>query len=695
MMMKKILALALAVLLMSLALPAMAADKATFKLNNDYDLVFVGSTVQMNVIRTGDAAEGTVTFTSSNEKRATVDENGLVTGVSKGQVSITARLETEKQTYKSVLTVTVAVPVTEIDVTETNLPIYDAADPLVAPLLTLSADDADAALPVLLLRKGSQLSLTVNALPKDANDRRTVLSVSDETMVQVQNKTLTGKALGDCILTITSRQNPEVTRRYRLLVIQPVTKVSITADTRTMYVGDLLPLNAAFTPENASIQSVVWTSGNEKVATVDENGIVTGVGKGQATIRATAVDGSKRYATFTVTVKQQPQSVTLQEDSAVINVGRYKTLKATVLPSNTSDKSVVWTSSDESIATVNKQGRVTGVAPGVCVITCAAKDFSEVYAAATVTVCQPVTKVTFADKQVSFNVGGTCQLFWQTSPSNATNTAVSFQSSNTKIATVDESGVVTGLKRGECTITVTAQDGSKKRATVKISVLQPVLGVHMDNDTIRVGVDESYTARAVLEPSDASNNRMTWVSEDPAIATVKGSRNKPTVTGQRWGTTTITGTTEDGGYTTTATVHVGNYDKALEITDLYLSDNRIKISVENESNMTVTRFSFVIECYDVYDAPLTCNDNGTHVFYGSYGLTLYEGESTEHGRFYFGDFVQPEEQIGRVVMHITGYSTDTGYSREIKSDRQSAMEFRVAGFIGETPVPEVTPPTAE
>lgn len=694
-MMKKILMLILVMLLTGLALPALAADKTTFKLNNDYNQVFVGSTVQMDVIRTGDAAEGTVTYASSNEKRATVDENGLVTGVSKGQVSITARLETEKQTYKSVLTVTVAAPVTDIDVTETNLPVYDAADPLVAPLLTLSADDADAALPVLLLRKGSQLSLTVNALPKDANDRRTVLSVSDETMVQVQNKTLTGKALGDCILTITSRQNPEVTRRYRLLVIQPVTKVSITADTKTMYVGDLLPLTAGFVPEDASIQSVVWTSGNEKVATVDESGIVKGVGKGQATIRATAVDGSKRYATFTVTVKQQPQSVTLQEGSAIINVGRYKTLKATVLPGNTSDKSVVWASSDESIATVNKQGRVTGVAPGVCVITCAAKDFSEVYAAATVTVCQPVTKVTFADEQVSFNVGDTCQLFWQTSPGNATNTAVSFQSSNTKIATVDANGVVTGLKRGECTITVTAQDGSKKRDTVKISVLQPVLGVHMDNDTIRVGVDESYTARAVLEPSDASNNRMTWTSADPAIATVKGSRNKPTITGQRWGTTTITGTTEDGGYTTTATVHVGNYDKALEITDLYLSDNRIKISVENESNMTVTRFSFVIECYDVYDAPLTCNDNGTHVFYGSYGLTLYEGESTEHGRFYFGDFVQPEEQIGRVVMRITGYSTDTGYSREIRSDRQTAMEFRVAGFIGETPVPEVTPPTAE
>lgn len=695
--MKKILAVILAIVIGSMAVPALAAEKTVFKLNNDYNVVFVGRTVQMEVIRSGEAAEGTVTYTSANEKRATVDANGVVTGLVKGQVNIIAQLKTEKRTYKSTLTVTVATPAEEISVTEKNLAVYEAADPFVQPLLAADADESVAALPVLVLRKGAQTTVTATVLPKETNNRRVTMTVSDEAVVKAKGNVLTPQAVGECVLTIASQQNPEIIKQYRLLVVQPVTKLKVTAEAKSLYVGETLPLNVDYTPDTASIQEVNWTSGSEKIATVDANGVVTGKGKGQVTLKATAADGSGRYATYQVTVKQQPESISLKESSLVINVGRYKTLSATVLPQNTNDKSVVWSSSDERIATVNKQGRVTGVAPGMCTVTCRSKDFANVYATATVEIRQPVTKVAFADTEVSFNVNDTCQLFWQTSPANATNPAVTFKTNNAKIATVDENGLVTGLKRGSCTITVTAADGSGKKDAIKVNVLQPVMGVHMENDTLRVGVDESYTARAVLEPSDASNTRMSWTSADTSIATVRGSKNKPTITGQRWGTTTITGVTEDGGYTTTATVNVGNYDKALKITDLYLSGNRIKITVNNESNMNVTRFSFVIECYDIYDAPLMCNENGSHTFYGSYSLPLYEGDNTEHGRFYFGDFVQPSEQIGRVVMRLTGYSTDTGYSRDIRSSKQPEMEFVAASYVGATPtpVPVVTPPSEE
>ena len=693
--MKRKIAVLLALLMVGLTLPAMAGQ-TTFALKKENNKVFVGETVQMALNRTGEAAEGEVAYTSSNEKCATVDAQGVVTGLSKGQVTITARLQTEKRVYKSSLTVTVAVKAAEISVTEDNLPLYDAEDPFVAPLLA-PVEDAEAPeekLPVLLLRMGSQQTLKATVLPTNANDRAVVLSTTDESVVRVQGSTLTPKAVGECDLTIASRQNPEVTKQYHLLVVQPVTKMQLTAAQKTTIIGGTLPLTVAYSPENASIKAVTWSSGNEKVAAVDENGVVTGVSKGTATIKATAADGSKRTATFQVTVQQQPESITLKETGVVVNVGSYKTLSATVLPASTNDKAVTWASSDEGVATVNAKGRVTPVVPGTCVITCRSKNYPEVYAAATVEVHQLVTKITFADSDVSFNVGDTCQLFWQTAPANATNPALTFKSSNEKIAKVNDSGLVTGLKRGNCTITAMAADGSGKKATVKISVLQPVLGVHMENDTIRVGVDESYTARAVLEPSDASNTAMSWTSADTSVATVKGSRNKPTVTGKRWGTTTITGVTQDGGYTTTATVNVGDYDKALKINDLYLSGNKIKITVNNESNMTVTRFSFIIECYDIYDAPLPCSENGAHTFYGSYSLTLYQGESTEHGRFYFGNYVQPEAQIGRVVMRITGYSTDTGYSRDIRTDRQPVMEFCSSSFVGATPspVPVVTPP---
>ena len=259
---------------------------------------------------------------------------------------------------------------------------------------------------------------------------------------------------------------------------------------------------------------------------------------------------------------------------------------------------------------------------------------------------------------------------------------------------MDANGLITGHKRGECYITAKAVDGSGRNARIKVKVLQPVEGVHMKNDTLNVGVDESITATAVLEPSDASNTNMTWVSADTTIATVKGTKLRPSITGRRWGTTTITGTTEDGGYTTSATVKVGNYDKAVKITDLYLSDNKIKIVVKNESNMNITRFYYTICCYDWQDEPIVCHENGGTSFDGSYRYTLYEGDSTTHGRFHFGDFVQPETSIARVTMQITGYSTDEGYFRDINEDRQTVFEYKTSEFVGKpepTEVPLVTP----
>lgn len=689
---KKMVALlfVLTAMLLCLFTPAMAEENK-FYFDKTITKIFEGETLQPALIRQGDCREdGTLTFTTSRAKVATVDENGVITGVSKGSATITASLKTEKRTWKCTFEVTVQRKVTEIQVNESKLSLYAAADPLVAPLLSPTEDPALAQLPVLLLRVGQNQAVTASLLPKDANNRNFVLTTSDENIVKTRSNNFQPKAPGECIVTVQSVQNPEIFVTYRALVVQPVTKVQITAPAKSLHIGYTLQLTPEYTPANASVKAVTWSSENEKIATVDENGLVTGVSKGSTKIKAKASDGSGRYATYSITVMQQPTSIELSETDFILKSNSYKTLKATVLPKNANNKKVIWSSSDERIAKVTSGGRVNPVGPGTCTITCTSESFPSVYATATVTVHQLVEKITFPEKTLSVNVGETVNLFWNIEPSNVTNPAVTLTSSKTSVATVDETGLIHGLKRGETTITVTAQDGSKKKGTIKVKVLQPVEGVHMQNETLTVGVDESVTARAVLEPEDASNTAMTWTSEDPSIATVRGSSNKATVTGQRWGTTTITGVTEDGGYVTSATVKVGNYDKALVITDLYLSDNKIRITVLNQSNMNITKFYYTIEVYDMFGQPLPCNENGSHTFTGSYGYTLYEGDVTRHGRFYFSNFVRPLN-MGRVVMRITGYRTDDGYSRDIRDSRQVPVEYIAPGFTWGTPVPEPTP----
>lgn len=676
--MKKALPLLMMILLACLCLSGAAlAEGDRFAFDRTVTTLFEGESLATVLERAGNAAEGEVTYVSSAKKNASVDAQGVVTGLNKGQTTITATLQNAGRSFRATITLTILRRVESVALNEERVALHRPGDAEVAGLLGEATEH-----PVLVLPLGRVLTAPVVCLPEGANDRRAILTSSDEGVVKVQGYNLTPVAAGECDLTVASRQNPEVTATYRVLVVTPVRSLRVSGPKEPLWVGETSQLTAECTPADATITAVTWQSSNEQAVTVDENGVVTACKKGTASVIAKATDGSGRTANITIRVRQQPTEITLNETDLVVNMGQAKTLRATVGPQNADDRQVTWESSDEGVATVNAYGRVTPVSVGECVITCRAAAFPEVAASCRVSVHQLVTKVSFPAKSVTCNVGGTCLLFWEVAPVTATSSAVTFRSSNEKVATVDENGLVTGLKRGSCTVTATAADGSGRRGSVKVNVLQPVTGVHMYSDTLLVGVEESVKARAVLEPENASNTAMTWTSADPSIATVKGNKTRPSVTGHRWGETTITGVTEDGGYTTTATVKVGNYDRALRITDLYLSDNRIKINVRNDSNMNVTRFYFLIECYDVYGGPLTVSATGSNCFDGSYSLTLAEGETTQHGRFGFGDYVQPDQQIGRVVMRITGYRTDEGYSRSIREDRQPTVEYISPAWIG-------------
>ena len=141
------------------------ADRFQFEKTNL--TVFEGNTLELSLIRQGNcAADGELTFVSGRENIATVDENGVVTGLTKGQSTITATLKTEKRTWKASVTVTVARAVTDIAVNETSLTLYDAADPLISHLT------GGAGGRVLLLRKGKQVSIRATLSPNDANNRR-------------------------------------------------------------------------------------------------------------------------------------------------------------------------------------------------------------------------------------------------------------------------------------------------------------------------------------------------------------------------------------------------------------------------------------------------------------------------------------------------------------------------------------------
>ena len=676
--MKRLIPLILTVLLLVCCLPgaALAEDKFTF--DKTYNTVFEGEELQLVVIREGTyAREGELTFKSSAKKIAEVDENGVVQGLSKGQATITATLKIGKSTWSRQLVVTVARRVESIEVTGSNLKVYDSWDPVVVDALDPNFPQPE--LPVLLLRVGKAQTIAATCKPTTATNRQWKLISEDDSIVRASGTTFTGRAAGECIVMVQSVQNPEIAMTYRALVVQPVTAVKLTSDIKSLYVGESLVLTPTVTPKNATIQNLIWTSDRPDNASVDEYGVVTANSKGQAVITAKAADGSGCYATFTVTVKQPPEEITLNKVDITLKAGNYVTITPTVLPTTVNDKTVTWTSSDPSVAKVSTAGRVTAVSPGVAIITCESKTHPEVFAQAVVSVYQPVTKVAFNEKNPYVAVGESIHLTWEVTPDTATDTSVTLSTNKENVLRVEQDGTITGLKRGEAYVYATANDGSGKKATIKVQVTQPVEGVSIKYDERSVGVGEKVTNTAEIYPSDASITKMTWYAEDATIATVSGTGTKVTVTGRNWGETNIIGVTEDGSYVTNFTVKVGDANKPLRITNLYVeNDNTIRITVYNESNLTITRFYYVIETFDAWGNPVVCNDDGrTNDFEGYYGYTLEPGGATRSGRFTFGGEFNRPASIGMVTMRITGYRTDDGQTYYVERANQAKFEWKV------------------
>lgn len=158
-------------------------------------------------------------------------------------------------------------------------------------------------------------------------------------------------------------------------------------------------LSASVSPEDADNKNLVWTSSDESVATVTEEGLVTAIGRGSSTITCMAADGSGTQATCTVTVTGTVYvtSITLDETSLALGVDATKKLIPTISPSNADDKSVAWSSSNEDVATVTKTGLVVAIAVGTATITCSANDGSGVKASCVVNVYNMIDGHAYVD----------------------------------------------------------------------------------------------------------------------------------------------------------------------------------------------------------------------------------------------------------------------------------------------------------
>lgn len=303
-----------------------------------------------------------------------------------------------------------------------------------------------------------------------------------------------------------------------------------------------------------------WYSENNSYASVTSSTRYNATVKG---IKATSsckvyfkcsyfIDGFYRTMDFyyTITVKSTSISVTsvlLDRSSISMKEGSTEWLTASVYPTNATNKNVTWSSSNTSVASVSSYGQVSAKSAGTATITCRAADGSGKYATCKVTVESAtvyVTSITLNKTSASLYVGNTTQLNATVSPSSATNKNVGWTSDDTSVATVSSTGLVTAKSAGTATITCKAKDGSGKQATCNISVKEDVKPTSITLSASKASLTEGETLQltATVNPSDAVDKTVTWMSDNTTVATVD---NKGLVTAKSAGTANIIATTSN------------------------------------------------------------------------------------------------------------------------------------------------------
>ena len=474
-------------------------------------------------VKPDDATDKSVSWISTNESIATVDNSGKVTAVKDGETTITATAGEKSATCK-----------------------------VVVQKKVIAVESVELSYELLELVEGDSKTLSAIVKPDDATDKSVTWTSSNSGVATVKDGVVTAIREGEATITAKAGDKSATCKVVVSKKIIAVESITLNKTELSLVEGNTETLIATVTPDDATDKTVTWTSSNTSVALV-KDGVVTAVKEGEATITAKAGDKS---ATCKVVVSKKiiaVESVVLNKTELTLSESESEILSATILPEDATDKSVSWESSDKTVATVDGDGRVTAIKKGEALITAKVGEKS---ASCKVTVQSKVIAVESIElnqSELSLYEGDTATLTATVKPDNATDKTVTWTSSNSSIVMVDSDGLVKAISKGSATITASAGGVSAMCSVTVRDVTVAVTGVSLDVTMFNLEIGKTATLIATVRPSNATNKDVTWSSSDTSIASVSSSG---VVTGKAEGTATITVKTKDGAKTATCWVTV-------------------------------------------------------------------------------------------------------------------------------------------
>lgn len=380
-------------------------------------------------------------------------------------------------------------------------------------------------------------TLVVNAVivPETASKAVLTWTVDDPSVATVsQSGLVSGNKVGKTRLTVRAQNGVIATGTIH--VTEEITGMELPANV-TIYVGGSTPLKPVFTPSEAYSTALLWNSSDPSVATVSQNGIVTGVNGGYADVTATY---GSYVSTCRVKVREAATGVTLDRSEAHMSVGETLEMIAHVTPDESVDYDIVWTSSDENVARVDGNGKVAALSRGEADIKVCVDGKHE--ASCRLTVRQPVTSLYLDRESLEIYPGAenSFVLGLTVGPEDADNPGVKWSSSDPSVASVDQNGRVTGGALGQAVISVISEDNPSLTAYCNVLVHLGVSSVSLDIANTMIFVGRSFDLSKYLNveaPDFVTDRNVDWVSSDPSVAAVD---ENGTVTALKCGETEIT-----------------------------------------------------------------------------------------------------------------------------------------------------------
>lgn len=505
-------------------------------------------------------------WTSSDPSVAKIDSTGLVTFVAPGTTLINVYPENNpNNTYSQCM-----------------LTIMKTADSM-----SLTAND-------ITLNAGETFDMNYTVMP-EGSDLMVSFSSIDPTIATVDSITglITAKRAGTTQI-FAKGEGLDVPMTCAVHVLQKSTAISFSQKEIVIKTDESATLTTSIKPAD-STDTLTWNSLDSKIAKVTD-GVVTGVAAGTTYIQVKTSSGPDSL--ITVYVRDPVKALALDKSEATMTVGDKLTLLKTFTPANPYNQAVKWSTSNGSVATVDEKGVVTATGGGIVVIKCTSDD-GGYQATCIVTVKEPVASMSLNYTSYKLGIGKKITLKATITNSNASNKGVTWSSSNSKIATVNSSGKVTGKKVGKCTIKAVANDGSGMSATCSIRVVKRVTKITLNKKTASIFTGKSFKLKKTIKPKTATIKSVKWSSSDKEVATVDKSGN---VLGISPGIARITVTANDGSGKSAACL-VTVKEKIVS-TGITAAKSEVTIAIGTAANV-----AFTVEPSDSTDKVKYISDN--------------------------------------------------------------------------------------